>query len=217
MSDPIRVLLVDDHAVVREGLRTFLELQDGIEVVGEAGDGEEALDAAQRLRPDVVLMDLVMPKLDGVGAMRRLRAIQPEARVVVLTSFLEDEHLLPAMQTGAAGYLLKNAAPAELAKAIRAAHAGDAVIAPTVAARLVAALADGAAPRRADEQRLTRREREVLELIVGGRSNKRIALELGISEKTVKTHVGHLLAKLGCADRTQAALLAVRDGLVRAG
>jgi NarL family two-component system response regulator LiaR len=217
MSDPIRVLIVDDHAVVREGLRTFLELQDGIDVVGEAGDGDEGVRLAELLHPDVVLMDLVMPRLDGVGAMRRLRASSSEVRVVVLTSFLEDEHLLPAMQAGAAGYLLKNAEPAELARAIRAAHAGKAIIDPTVAARLVAAIADGSTPPHADERRLTRREREVLELIVGGRSNKRIALELGISEKTVKTHVGHLLAKLDVTDRTQAALLAVRDGLVRAG
>ena len=214
MSDAIRVLIVDDHAVVREGLRNFLELQDGIVVVGEAGDGVEALAAAELVRPDVVLMDLVMPRLGGVGAMRRLRACASEVRVVVLTSFLEDEHLLPAMQAGAAGYLLKNAEPAELARAIRAAHAGKAIIDPTVAARLVAAIADGTTPPRADETRLTRREREVLELIVGGRSNKRIAFELGISEKTVKTHVGNVLAKLDVTDRTQAALLAVRDGLV---
>ena len=208
----IRVLLVDDHAVVREGLRAFLELQDGIEVVGEAQDGEEAVAEATRLRPDVILMDLVMPKLDGVGAMRRLRESVPTARVVVLTSFLQDERLLPAIRAGAAGYLLKNTEPAELARALRAAHAGEAIIDPTVAARLVTALADGS--RVAREQELTRREREVLELIVRGRSNKRIALELGIAEKTVKTHVGHLLAKLGVTDRTQAALLAVREGLV---
>ncbi len=130
----------------------------------------------------------------------------------MLTSFLEDERLLPAIQAGAAGYLLKNTEPAELARAIRAAHVGEAIIDPTVAARLVSALADGG--RRASGETLTRRERDVLELIVRGRSNKRIALELGIAEKTVKTHVGHVLAKLGCADRTQAALLAVREGIV---
>ncbi len=210
----IRVLLVDDHAVVREGLRAFLELQDGIEVAGEAGDGEEAVVAAARLKPDVILMDLVMPKLDGVGAMRQLRESVPSARVVVLTSFLEDERLLPAIQAGAAGYLLKNTEPAELARALRAAHAGEAIIDPTVAARLVTALADGPRTARNERDQLTRREREVLELIVRGRSNKRIALELGIAEKTVKAHVGHVLAKLGVTDRTQAALLAVREGLV---
>ncbi len=210
----IRVLLVDDHAVVREGLRAFLELQDGIDVVGEAQDGEQAVAEANRLAPDVILMDLVMPKLDGVGAMRRLRESVPTARVVVLTSFLEDERLLPAIQAGAAGYLLKNTEPAELARALRAAHAGEAIIDPTVAARLVSALADGSRAGRDERDQLTRREREVLELIVRGRSNKRIAFELGIAEKTVKTHVGHLLAKLGVTDRTQAALLAVREGLV---
>jgi DNA-binding NarL/FixJ family response regulator len=208
----IGILLVDDHAVVREGLRAFLELQDGLAVVGEAEDGVQALAIADRLDPDVILMDLVMPKLDGVAAMRRLRERGSRARVVVLTSFLEDERLLPAIQAGAAGYLLKNTEPAELARAIRAAHAGEAIIDPTVAARLVSALADG---RRPATDELTRREREVLELIVRGRSNKRIALELGIAEKTVKTHVGHLLAKLGVADRTQAALLAVREGIVQ--
>jgi DNA-binding NarL/FixJ family response regulator len=211
MAEPIAVLIVDDHAVVREGLRAFLELQDGIEVAGEAGDGEEALERALALRPDVILMDLVMPKLDGVGAMRELRARVPGSRVIVLTSFLDDERLLPAIQAGAAGYLLKNAEPAELARAIRAAQAGETIIDPTVASRLVQAIADGR--RSTAERSLTRREREVLELIARGRSNKRIAFELGISEKTVKTHVGHVLAKLGVSDRTQAALLAVREGL----
>jgi DNA-binding NarL/FixJ family response regulator len=157
-------------------------------------------------------MDLVMPKLDGVGAMRELRTRVPESRVIVLTSFLDDERLLPAIQAGAAGYLLKNAEPAELARAIRAAHAGETIIDPTVASRLVQAIADG--PRSRSDQTLTRREREVLELIARGRSNKRIALELEITEKTVKTHVGHVLAKLGVSDRTQAALVAVREGLV---
>jgi DNA-binding NarL/FixJ family response regulator len=207
----IRVLLVDDHAVVREGLRTFLELQDGISVVGEAGDGSEGVAAAERLRPDVVLMDLVMPRLDGVGAMRELRRRLPSARVIVLTSFTDEEKLLPALQAGAAGYLLKTAEPAELARAVRAAHAGEALLDPTVAARLLASIAE---PRDAgSREALTPREREVLALIGRGYANKRIALELGIAEKTVKTHVGHVLAKLGVSDRTQAALHAARGGL----
>ena len=205
----IRVLLVDDHAVVREGLRTFLELQDGIEVIGEAGDGREGVAAAERLRPHVILMDLVMPRLDGVGAMRELRERLPGVRVIVLTSFTDDEKLLPAVQAGAAGYLLKNAEPAELARAIRAAHAGEALIDPQVAGRLLASIARPADP----QPQLTPREQDVLALIARGFSNKRIALELGIAEKTVKTHVGHVLAKLGVADRTQAALHAVREGL----
>ena len=208
------VLLVDDHAVVREGLRTFLNLQDGIDVVGEAADGNEAVREALRLEPDVILMDLLMPELDGVGAMRRLRDVAPRCRVIVLTSFLDEERLLPAIQAGAAGYLLKNAQPAELARAIHAAQRGETIIDPTAAARLVEAIATNPARVIAEPERLTRREREVLELIAAGRSNKRIAFELGIAEKTVKTHVGHLLAKLGVTDRTQAALLAVRDGLI---
>jgi NarL family two-component system response regulator LiaR len=207
----IRVVLVDDHAVVREGLRTFLELQDGISVVGEAGDGSEGVAAAERLRPDVVLMDLVMPRLDGVGAMRELRRRVPEARVIVLTSFTDEEKLLPALQAGAAGYLLKNAEPAELARAVRAAYAGEALLDTAVAARLLASIAEP--PDAGSRETLTPREREVLALIGRGYANKRIALELGIAEKTVKTHVGHVLAKLGVSDRTQAALHAARAGL----
>ena len=213
MAEAIGVLLVDDHAVVREGLRAFLELQDGIVVVGEAADGEQAIEAAGRLRPDVVLMDLVMPRLDGVGAMLRLRDEVPESRVIVLTSFAEDDRLLPAIRAGAAGYLLKNVEPRELARAVRAAHAGEALLDPMVAARLVDEIASTAA--RHPGLDITPREREVLDLIARGYSNKRIALELAISEKTVKAHVGRLLAKLGVADRTQAALLAVREGLGR--
>jgi two-component system, NarL family, response regulator LiaR len=211
-NGPIRVMIVDDHAVVREGLRTFLQLQEGMEVVGEAADGEEAVERAVALAPDVILMDLVMPGLDGAGAMRRLRERAPASRVIVLTSFLDDERLMPAMQSGAAGYLLKDVEPTELARAVRGACADEAVIAPAVAARLLRRLGEGA-PAADEPLDLTRREREVLELIAAGYSNKRIALELGIAEKTVKTHVGHLLAKLGVADRTQAALLAVRRGL----
>ena len=207
-DEPIRVLIVDDHAVVREGLRTFLELQDGLEVVGEAGDGDEALPLAEELTPDVILMDLVMPKLDGVGAMRGLRERVPAARVIVLTSFLDDDRLMPAIRAGAAGYLLKNVQPQELARAIRLADAGETLIDPAVAARLVDAVADGGGAE--PEPALTAREQEVLDLIARGFSNKRIALELGVAEKTVKTHVSHVLAKLGVSDRTQAALYATR-------
>jgi two-component system, NarL family, response regulator LiaR len=204
------VLVVDDHAVVREGLRTFLELQEGIVVVGEAADGAAALAAAEELRPDVILMDLVMPRVDGLEAMRALRESLPGARVIVLTSFLDDEKLMPALRAGAAGYLLKNTAPQELARAVRAAHAGEALLDPLVGARLVEALARDSEPL----DRLTPREREVLVLIGRGLPNKLIARELGLSEKTVKTHVGHVLAKLAVADRTQAAVVAVRAGLV---
>lgn len=218
MAEAIRILVVDDHAVVREGLRAFLALQDGFEIVGEAADGEEALERVAELDPDVVLMDLVMPNRDGVSAMRELRQRGAHPRVIVLTSFLDDDRLLPALEAGAAGYLLKNSQPAELARAIRAAHAGEAIIDPTVAARLVTALSSADHARRPATtalDQLTKRERDVLELIAGGRSNKRIALELGISEKTVKAHVGRVLAKLDVSDRTQAAVLAVQQGLVQ--
>jgi DNA-binding NarL/FixJ family response regulator len=213
--DPIRVLIVDDHAVVREGLRTFLELQEGIEVVGEAADGEQAVAQAAALEPDVILMDLVMPRLDGIGAMRALRERESPSHVIVLTSFLDDERLMPAMQAGAAGYLLKDVEPAELARAVRSACADEALIDPTVAARLLHSLSAGERPNHPGDiaAHLTRREREVLDLIALGHSNKRIARELGVAEKTVKTHVGHVLAKLGVADRTQAALFAVEHGL----
>ncbi len=207
MPDPVRVLLADDHAVVREGLRTFLSLQDGVEVVGEAADGAAALREAKACRPDVVLMDLVMPGLGGVEAMRELRRRVPAARVVILTSYADDERILPALRAGAAGYLLKNVQPRELVRAIRAADAGEAIIDPSVAARLVEALAGEEAAPAPD---LTPREREVLQLVGRGLANKRIALELGISEKTVKNHVSRLLAKLGVSDRTQAALYAAR-------
>jgi two-component system, NarL family, response regulator LiaR len=211
---PVSVLIVDDHAVVREGLRTFLALQEGIEVVGEAADGREALAAEARLSPDVILMDLVMPVLDGVQAMRALRDRGSRSHVIVLTSFLDDERILPAIRAGAAGYLLKDVEPAELAAAVRGATSERAAIDPTVAARLLQSLSDPTTQDGApDLDALTRREREVLCLIAAGRSNKRIAFELEIAEKTVKTHVGHVLAKLGVSDRTQAALVAVRAGL----
>jgi len=208
----IRVLIADDHAVVRRGLRTFLELQDEIEVVGEAEDGEQALAEAERLDPDVILLDLVMPRVDGIAALHGLRDRSPRSRVIVLTTFLDDDKLLPAVRAGAAGYLLKDVEPKQLVDAIRTVHAGEALLHPAAAARVMAELVESGRPKRA--ALLTPRESEVLALIARGQPNKVIARELGVSEKTVKTHVSNLLGKLGVTDRTQAALYAVREGLV---
>jgi DNA-binding NarL/FixJ family response regulator len=208
----IRVLIADDQPVVRQGLRTFLELHDDIEVVGEAEDGERALEAIAALAPDVVLMDLVMPRLDGVAAIERLRESGSPARVIVLTSFLDEDKVLPAVRAGAAGYLLKDVEPADLVRAIRTVDGGEALLHPAVAARVLRELAaDGDRTRR--HELLTPREREVLALLARGRANKAIALDLGVAEKTVKTHVGNILGKLGLSDRTQAALYAVREGI----
>jgi DNA-binding NarL/FixJ family response regulator len=211
----IRVLIADDHAVVRQGLRTFLELQDEIEVVGEAADGIEALELVQRTEPDVALLDLVMPRLGGLEAIRRIREVAPATRVLVLTSFADDDTVLPALRAGAAGYLLKDVQPPELVGAIRTVHAGEALLAPAVATMLVEQLAaedgDGAPER---EEHLTPREREVLALLARGRANKVIARDLGVSERTVKTHVSNILGKLNLTDRTQAAVYAVRHGIV---
>jgi NarL family two-component system response regulator LiaR len=204
----IRVLVADDHGVVREGLRSFLALQDDIEVVGEAGDGEEALEEVRRLAPDVALMDLVMPRMDGIEAIRHIRAESPQTRVIVLTSFVDEDKMLPAVRAGAAGYLLKDVEPQELVTAIRTVHGGAALLHPAVVAELVR---EATTPR---GDGLTEREREVLALIARGRANKAIAFELGVSEKTVKTHVSNILGKLNLTDRTQAALYAVREGLV---
>ncbi len=209
----IRVLIADDHAVVRQGLRTFLALQAEIEVVGEAADGEEAVAAAERLQPDVALMDLVMPRLGGIEAIRRIRELSPSTRVIVLTSFVDEDRMIPAVRAGAAGYLLKDVQPQELVRAIRTVHDGEALLHPAVVARLMAEVArDGDRPDAAAH--LTDREREVLGLIARGHANKLIALDLGVSEKTVKTHVSNILGKLGVHDRTQAALYAVREGIV---
>jgi two-component system, NarL family, response regulator LiaR len=209
----IRVLIADDHAVVRQGLRTFLELQDDIEVVEDVADGEAAVAAVERQAPDVVLMDLVMPGVDGVEAIRRISSARPQARVLVLSSFLDDERLFPAVRAGAAGYLLKDVEPRDLVKAIRTVHGGEALLHPAVAARLMDEFATGPAPQPGADG-LTAREREVLTLIARGLPNKLIARELSISEKTVKAHVSSILGKLGLTDRTQAALFAVRSGLV---
>jgi DNA-binding NarL/FixJ family response regulator len=214
----IRVAIADDHAVVRQGLRTFLGLQDDVEVVGEAADGEEAVALVQRTAPDVVLLDLVMPRVDGIEAIRRIRESCPATRILVLTSFADDHTVLPAVRAGAAGYLLKDVQPAELVAAIRTVHDGEALLAPTVATMLLEHLAaedgSGAAAAREEHAHLTPRELEVLAELARGRANKVIALELGVSERTVKTHVSNILGKLGLTDRTQAAVYAVEHGLV---
>jgi NarL family two-component system response regulator LiaR len=209
VAETVRLLLVDDHAVVREGLRAFLRLVPGIEVVGVASDGASAVRAAAELRPDVVLLDLVMPGGDGVPAIRELRAAVPEARVVVLTSFTDDAQIFAAMEAGAAGYLLKDVEPDALVRALRDVVAGSPALHPAVATRL---MRRSAVPVPGVD--LTARERDVLRLIVEGLANKEIAVRLGIGEKTVKTHVSRVLDKLGAADRTQAAVVALRRGMV---
>ena len=210
----IRVLIADDHAVVRQGLRTFLELQEDVEVVGNVADGEQAVAAALDLDPDVVLMDLVMPGVDGVEAIGRIAQRSPATRVIALTSFLDDDKVLPAVRAGAAGYLLKDVGPNDLVRAIRTVHEGEALLHPAVAARLMEEVAGPRLTSVQDGDPLTARERDVLAEIARGLSNKRIARELGISEATVKVHVSNVLRKLGVTDRTQAALHAVREGLV---
>lgn len=211
--DRISVLLVDDHRVVRQGLRDFLELQDDIDVLGEASSGEEGVKLAGELLPDVVLQDLVLPGIDGVEATRRIKGVSPSSRIIVLTSFADDNKVFPAIKAGAISYLLKDVQPEELARAIRAAQRNEAVLHPEVAAKL---MQEFNAPRPADNQveQLTERELDVLRLIARGQSNKEIADSLIISEKTVKTHVSNILSKLHLADRTQAAIYALRQRLV---
>ncbi|MEV5332158.1 response regulator transcription factor [Streptomyces werraensis] len=211
MADPIKVLLVDDHQVVRRGLRTFLEVQDDIEVVGEAADGAEGVALAGELQPDVILMDVKMPGMDGVEALRRLREQDHRARVLVVTSFTEQRTVIPALRAGAAGYVYKDIDPDALAGAIRSVHAGHVLLQPEVAGALLSQEESGSGAGRAGS--LTEREREVLGLIADGRANREIARALVLSEKTVKTHVSNILMKLDLADRTQAALWAVRHGL----
>jgi NarL family two-component system response regulator LiaR len=210
-ADAVRVMIVDDHAVVREGLRNFLGMLPAIELVAEAASGTEAIALAPKAKPQVVLMDLMMPEMDGIEATRRLHELHPEMKVIVLTSFADDDRLFPALRAGAVAYLLKDVGPKELAESIAAAARGEIRLHPDVTRRLVSELAGGAPKRPEDE--LTERERDVLRCIARGRSNKEIGQDLFISEKTVKTHVGSILDKLGLADRTQAALYAVKHGL----
>ena len=209
--DKIGVLIVDDHTVVREGLRSLLELQEEIEVVGEAANGREAIEQATILLPDVVLMDLVMPEIDGIEATRRIKAVSPSTQVIVLTSFSDNEQVFPAIKAGALSYLLKNVSPGDLVRAIQAASRGEAQLDPEIAKMLMEEVATGSKQPAAEE--LTERELGVLQLIARGQSNRSIGEELVISEKTVKTHVSNILSKLHLADRTQAAIYALREGL----
>ena len=213
-KETIKVLIVDDHQVVRQGLRTFLELHDDILVVGEAGNGEPAVAMAGQLSPDVVLMDLVMPVMDGITATSQIKSNCPDTRVIALTSFTEDDKIFPAIQAGASSYLLKDVTPDELVDAIRAVHHGETRLHPDIMRRLVEQVAHQPPGRQSGfVPVLTEREREVIRLVAEGQSNRRIAETLTISEKTVKAHISNILGKLGLSDRTQMAIYAIKNGL----
>jgi NarL family two-component system response regulator LiaR len=214
MTEPIAVMIVDDHAVVRQGIRALLEAEDGFQVAGEAGSGGEAALLAADLAPDVVLMDLVMPEMDGVTATRLIKQRSPRSQVIVLTSYHEDEHIYPAIRAGALSYLLKSVGLDELVGAVRKAARGEATMHPHVAARLAQELHGAPAGTRWLYDTLSEREREVLGLIATGLSNAQIAERLVISERTVKSHVNSMLSKLQVTDRTQAAIFAWREGVV---
>lgn len=215
MNESISVLLVDDHAVVRQGVKTFLETQPDITVVGEAGSGEEAIRLAAQSIPDVILMDLIMPDMDGVETTRRVKQISPRSQIVFLTSYHEDEHIFPALKAGALSYILKDVSAEELASAVRKAAEGEAVLHPRVAARVIKELQGRREGTLNPFTELSERELEVLKLIADGMSNAGIASLLVLSEKTVKGHVSNILGKLHLADRTQAAVYAWREGVVR--
>ena len=215
MSETITVLLVDDHAVVRQGVRTFLETQADLSVVGEAGSGKEAVKLAEQHVPDVILMDLIMPDMDGVEATRRVKQVSPRSQVVVLTSYHKDEQVFPVLKAGALSYVLKDLSADELAEAVRKAAAGEAVLHPRVAARVIKELQGPRSDKVNPFTELSERELEVLKLIADGMSNAEMAAKLVLSEKTIKGHVSNILSKLHLADRTQAAVYAWREGVVR--
>jgi len=210
--ETIRLLVADDQTIVRKGICALLATEPAIEVVGEAQDGQEAVEQAETLRPDVILMDLVMPHVDGLEATRRILALQPEARILVLTSFAGDDQVLPAVKAGALGYLLKDAGLAALVQAIRQVHRGESSLHPSVARKLLLELSEPA-ERELTRDLLTGRETEVLRLVAQGCSNRQVSERLGISEATVRTHVSSILSKLKLSSRTQAALYALREGL----
>jgi DNA-binding NarL/FixJ family response regulator len=220
-STPIRILLVDDHAMVRRGMRDFLALHADLEIVGEAGDGAAAIDQANALQPDVVVMDLLMPGVDGIEATAQIKARHPDTEIVAITSFVEEARIVAALEAGASGFLLKDAEADELAAAIRAAASGEVHLDPAVAGIVARRMRSGATGTGVGSGadalgRLTAREHDVLGGVARGLSNRSIADELGITERTARTHVSNILAKLELSSRTQAALLAVQHGLDRA-
>ena len=214
MSETIKLLIADDHAIVREGLRALIATEPGLELLDEASDGVQAVDKALSLRPDVILLDMMMPRKDGLGAIHDIIKENPDARILVLTSFAEDEKVFPAIKAGALGYLLKDSSPQELLQAIRNVYSGEASLHPTIARKLMRELSQPVKlPPTTDP--LTEREVEVLRLVAQGLSNDEIAERLVVSERTVRTHVSHILNKLHLANRTQMALYAVREGIAR--
>ena len=213
MSQAIRVLIVDDHTIVRKGIRALLAEIAGIEVVGEADNGQAAIAQAETLHPDVILMDLAMPKMDGIEATRQIKASQPESRILVMTSFAADDKVFPAIKAGALGYLLKESAPEDLVQAIRQIHRGESSLHPTIARKVLQEITHPPA-RPPTPNPLTEREAEVLRLVAQGLSNQDIARKLNISDPTVRTHVSNIMSKLHLATRIQAALYALREGLV---
>jgi NarL family two-component system response regulator LiaR len=214
--EKIRILIVDDHRVVRQGLRSFLELQDDMEVCGEASDGMEAIELTAKLKPGVILMDLVMPVMDGITATQQIKALGATAKIIALTSFTEDDKVFPAIQAGASSYLLKDVSPDELVEAIRAVRRGENRLHPSVTRKLMDQVIHKGKPEPAKSSGLTDRELDVIRLIADGSSNQAIAKKLVISEKTVKTHVSNILGKLNMQDRTQLAIYAIKNGLNKA-
>ena len=213
MSEAIRILIADDHAIVREGLRALIATEPGLELVSEASDGLEAVSKVSALKPDVILLDMMMPRLDGIGAITEIKKQFPEAKILVLTSFVDDEKVFAALKAGALGYLLKDSSPQELLNAIRNTFNGESSLHPTIASKLIRELKQPSADKPKTESPLTEREVEILQFVAKGLTNDEIAEKLVVSERTVRTHVSNILAKLQLANRTQAALYALKEGL----